>query len=104
MDNQITGTQNKNTIMGMFAGIESSLNGLLRSSDKFMGTNLLVKVQHEDNYMVIPVNIIKNGKVSYSVEEGIKTDCQHIESSQVEGQLYNNCDECGEYVEQDCNE
>ena len=102
MDNQIIGTQNKNTIMGMFAGIEASLNGLLRSSDKFMGTNLLVKVQHEEDWTIIPVNIIKNGKVSYSVEEGIKTDCQHIETEQFGTNLYFNCTECGEYVEQDC--
>lgn len=94
MDNQIIGLQNKNTIMGMFAGIEKSLNSLLHSSDKYMGTNLLVKVQHEDDFTVIPVNVFKQGKKSHEIETGIMTFCEHLETAN------GNCLKCGEW--QDC--
>lgn len=73
MDNQIISIRSKNTIMGMFAGIEASVNRLLSSSDKYMGTNLLVKVSHTDDYTVIPVEVHTEDELLV-VEEGIVTE------------------------------
>lgn len=63
---------------------------------KALGSPTFLEVEHEEDYTVIPVNIIKGGKVSHEIETGIRTMCNHLEVTD------NNCTECGNFVEQDC--
>lgn len=87
-DNQLSTTNTG--LMGWFEPSMASFNKMLRFA------NLTIKVKHEDDYTVIPVNIVKNGKVSHEIETGVRTFCNHLEVKA------NNCTECGEFIEQDC--
>lgn len=88
MDNQFT--QTNKGLMSFFENSMPSFNRMLKAA------NLTIKIEHEEDYTVIPVSIVRNGEVSYEIETGIRTFCNHLEVA------LNNCTECGEFVEQDC--
>lgn len=99
MDNQILSIKNKNSISGMFASVGASLNSLLSSSDRLIGTNLLVKVNYEDDYTIIPVKILKEDTLASIIEDGINV----YESEQEESEDdFDYSDEWKERESQDC--
>lgn len=58
-------------------------------------TEMQIVITQNDDYTVIPVRVFLNSELSHSIEEGIFTDCQHLETKN--GFCIN--DNCGEFVD-----